>query len=232
MGVLLNNRKKTFIFFPHVILQISDTTLEEFLEELDSLTDAEAEDPKDSKSKASPSPLPSSASEEVSGSTAHVSAAGPREESPAGGKAEASSGSLEKKVRFSEELIQTVHTKQTTVSQDSACSESRCLGSLKASSSQTKQGPEQPVESAQRDDGSPQDQGGVPSAPPVDSEQPTQTECSKTDSEPLAVPCSLSPETPCGSEQENSALPVELTKCNISNTNTGMEGHQCLATYE
>lgn len=201
------------------------------MEELDSLTDAEAEDPKDLKSKVSPSPLSSSASEEVSGSTAHVSAAGLREESPVGEKAEASSGSLEKKVRFSEELIRAVHTRQTTVSQDSACSESRCLSSLKASSSQTKQGPQQPVESAQQDDGSPQDQGGVPSAPPVAGGQPTQTECTKTDSDPLAVPCSLSPEKACGSEQENSVLPVELTKCNISNTNTGMEGHQCLRTF-
>lgn len=197
------------------------------MEELDALTDAvdEVEDPKDgdSKMKVSPSPLSLSASEEVSGSTAPVSAASLREGSPQG-KTEASSPrSSEKKVRFSEELIQAAHKRQTTGSQDSASSESGCLSSFKASSPKKKQGPQQPLESAKQDDGSPQDQGGGPSAPPVAQQQPSQTECTKKDSNPSAAPSSPSPERACDSVQESSVQPVELAKCNISSTNTGMK---------
>ncbi|XP_035529795.1 coiled-coil domain-containing protein 9B isoform X3 [Morone saxatilis] len=208
-------------------LQTSDTTLEEFLEEFDALTDAEVEDLKDhdSKLKLSPSPDSLSASEEVSGSTAPVPAATLREDTPTQGKAETSSprGS-EKKVHFSEELVQGTHTKQTTGSQDSASSESRSLSFLKASSPKKTQPevqrPHQPLESAQQDDGSPQDQGGGPSAPPVAQQQASETECTKKDSTPSTAPSSLSPEKACASLQETSVQPVELAKCNISNTNT------------
>lgn len=174
--------------------------------------------------KVSLSPLSMSTSEEVSGSAAPVSATSLREDSPAQGKTGASfSQNSEKKVRFSEELIQVAHTRQTTGSQDSASSESRCLSSLKASSP----GPQQPLESAKQDDGSPQDQGGGLSAPPVVQQQSSETECTKKDSDPSAAPSSPSPERACSSVQDRSVRPVELAKCNISNTNTGMKWHQC-----
>ncbi|XP_045917775.1 coiled-coil domain-containing protein 9B isoform X2 [Micropterus dolomieu] len=205
-------------------LQTSDT-LEEFLEELDALTDAEVEDQKDQESKIelSPSPNSLSTSEEVSGSTAPESATPLREHAPTQGKAEASSprGS-EKKVRFSEELVQ--GTRQTTGSQDSASTEARSLSTLKASSPKPPphevQGSQQPLESANQDDGFPQDQGGGPSAPPVAQQQASETECTKKDSIPPTAPSSPSPEKACASLQESSVQLVELAKCNISNTNT------------
>ncbi|XP_075964282.1 coiled-coil domain-containing protein 9B [Anarhichas minor] len=192
--------------------QSADTTLEEFLEELDALTDAEVEDQKDedSKLKLSPDPNSLSTSEEVSGSTA----------APTQGKAEASSpqGS-EKKVRFSEALIQAAHTKQTTGSQDSACPRP-----LKASSPRKTQhkvqGPQQPLESAKQEDVSPQDQGGGPPAPPVAQQQASETECIKEDSTLPTAPSAPSAENACASLQPSSVQPVELAKCNISNTNT------------
>ncbi|XP_078031136.1 coiled-coil domain-containing protein 9B isoform X3 [Epinephelus lanceolatus] len=200
-------------------LQSSDTTLEEFLEELDALTDPELENLKDEdlKMKLSPSPDSLRTSEEVSGSTDS-----PREDTPTQGKAEASSprGS-EKKVRFSEELIQGAHT---TGSQDSASSESKSASSLKASSpkkpQQKAQEPQQPLESAKQDDASPQDQGGGPSAPPVAPQQAPETECTKQDSTLPQTPSSPSTEKACTSLQESSVQPLELAKCNISNTNT------------
>ncbi|XP_070698655.1 coiled-coil domain-containing protein 9B isoform X2 [Pempheris klunzingeri] len=198
-------------------LQTSDTTLEEFLEELDALTDPEGEDQKDQDSKMKPSPSPDSlsTSEEVSGSTAP--------DSPTQEKAQASSprGS-EKKVRFSEELVQGVHTRQTTGSQDSGSSESRSPISLKPPSPKKEQvqGPQQPLESAKQDDGSPQDQGGGPPAPPVAQQQASETENTKKDSTPPTAPSSPSPEKASASLQESSGQPVELAKCNISNTNT------------
>lgn len=205
-------------------LQTSDTTLEEFLEELDALTDAEVEDQKDrdSKLKLSPSPDSLSASEEVSGSAAPVSAADPREDAPAQGNAETSSPrASEKKVRFSEELVQGAHTKQTTGSQDSASSESRSPSSLKPPSPKKKQQPQQQrLESADRDHGSPQDQGGGPSSSPVAQQQTPESECTTKPSDPPTAPRSSSPEKACASLQESSVQPVELAKCNISNTNT------------
>nr|XP_033497795.1 coiled-coil domain-containing protein 9B isoform X4 [Epinephelus lanceolatus] len=200
-------------------LQSSDTTLEEFLEELDALTDPELENLKDEdlKMKLSPSPDSLRTSEEVSGSTDS-----PREDTPTQGKAEASSprGS-EKKVRFSEELIQGAHT---TGSQDSASSESKSASSLKASSpkkpQQKAQELQQPLESAKQDDASPQDQGGGPSAPPVAPQQAPETECTKQDSTLPQTPSSPSTEKACTSLQESSVQPLELAKCNISNTNT------------
>ncbi|XP_042357364.1 coiled-coil domain-containing protein 9B isoform X2 [Plectropomus leopardus] len=199
--------------------QSPDTTLEEFLEELDALTETEV-DQQDEDLKVMPSPSPDSlrTSEEVSGSTAS-----PREDAPTHGKAEASSprGS-EKKVRFSEELIQGAHT---TGSQDTASSESRNASSLKASSpikTQHKvQGPQRPLESAKQDNVSPQDQGGGSSAPPVAQRQAPETECTKKDRTLPNAPNSPSDaEKACASLQESSVPPVELAKCNISNANT------------
>lgn len=170
-----------------------------------------------SKMKVSLSPLSLSTSEEVSGSTAPVSATSLREESPAQGKTGPSlTQNSEKKVRFSEDFIQAAHTRQATGSQDSASSESRRLRSLKVSSVAS----QQPLENAKQDDDSPQDQGGGPSAPPVIQQHSSEIECTKKNSSP-------SPERACSSVQDLSAQPVELAKCNISNTNTGMKWHQC-----
>ncbi|XP_039993621.1 coiled-coil domain-containing protein 9B isoform X2 [Xiphias gladius] len=208
-------------------LQTSDTTLEEFLEELDALTDVEVGDQKeqDSKTKLSPSPDLLSTCEEVSGSTAPVSAATLREDTSTQGQAEASSPhNLEKKVRFSEEHIQGAHMRQTTGSRDSASSESGSQSSAKASSPKKNkhevQGPQQPLESAKQDDGSPQDQGGSPSAPPVAQQQASENECTEKDSNPPTAPKSPPAEKACASLQEGSVQHIELAKCNISNTDT------------
>ncbi|XP_023140519.2 coiled-coil domain-containing protein 9B isoform X2 [Amphiprion ocellaris] len=198
--------------------QTSDTTLEEFLEELDALTDADVEDLKDQDAITKLSPSPDSLPEEASG----VSAASSREDTPTQGKSEASSprGS-EKKVRFSEELIQGAHARQTAGSQDS---ESRSPSSLKAYSPKKikheEQEPRQPLESAKQDGGSPQDKGGGPFAPPVALQQASETECTNKDSNPPTAPSSPPAEKACASLHESSVQPVELTKCNISNTNT------------
>ncbi|CAK6976788.1 coiled-coil domain-containing protein 9B [Scomber scombrus] len=205
--------------------QSSDTTLEEFLEELDALTDAEAEDQKDqdSKMKLSPSPDSLNTSEEVSGSTDSVSAASSRKDTPIQGKTDAAPprGS-EKKVRFSEDLIQCAHTRQITSSQETASSASS-PSSLKASTpNEIKcevEGPQQPLESAKEDCGSPQDQGDGPFTP-VAQQQASETECTKKDSTHPTALSSPPAEKACASLQENSVQPVELAKCNISNTNT------------
>lgn len=164
------------------------------------------------------SPSPDSLPEEVSG----VSAASSREDTPTQGKAGASSprGS-EKKVRFSEELIQGAHARQTAGSQDS---ESKSPTSLRAYSPKKikheEQGPQQPLESAKQDDGSPQDKGGGPSARLVAQQQASETECTKKDSSSPTAPSSPPAEKACASLHESSVQPVELAKCNISNTNT------------
>ncbi|XP_068608487.1 coiled-coil domain-containing protein 9B [Brachionichthys hirsutus] len=118
----------------------SDTTLEEFLEELDALT-GEAEDRKDQDS-------------------APVSAANLREDSPPQEAAETSSPrSSDKKVRFSDELVRVAHARQNAGPQVSESSEARSPGGKKTSSPKKKQGPQQPLESAK------EDQGGPPPAP-------------------------------------------------------------------
>lgn len=200
------------------------------MEELDALTDTEAEDQKDQDSKVKLSSSPDSAStcEEVGGSAAPVSTATLREDTPTQGKAESSSprGS-EKKVRFSEELIQVAHMKGTTSSQDSASSESRNPSSLKASSPRKYkhevQGQQQPLESAKQDDGSPQDQGGGLCAPPVAQQQASEIECTKKDSITTTAPSYPPAEEGSASIEESSDQPIEVAKCNISNTNTGMQ---------
>ena len=204
---------------------MSDTTLEEFLEELDALTDVDVEDQtgQDTETKLSPSSDLQSVSEEVSGSAAPVSAATLREHPEA-----LSPRSSEKKVRFSEELIQGARTRQTAGSQDSASSESN----LKASSPSSKknkqevQGPQQPFESAKQDNGSPQDQGDDPSAPPVAQWESYEIECTKKDSSPPTSPNSPPAEKACASPEKACLQPVELAKCNISNTNAGMKYSQ------
>ncbi|KAK2826217.1 hypothetical protein Q5P01_020431 [Channa striata] len=208
-------------------LQKSDITLEEFLEELDALTDTETDDQKDQDSKTRPSSSPDSSStfEEISGSTAPVSVATSGEDTHTQGKAESSSprGS-EKKVRFSEELIQVAHMRQSTGSQDSGSSESRSPSSLKASSPKKDknevQRPREPLDSAEQDDGSPRDQGGGPPAPSVAPQQASEIECTKKNSITPTSPGCPPAEKGCSSLQESSVQPVELTKCNISNTNT------------
>ncbi|KAM3593986.1 uncharacterized protein V6R79_000262 [Siganus canaliculatus] len=195
-------------------LQTSDATLEEFLEELDALTDVELDD-QDSKTKASPSPDSLTSSEGTSPQpTAAVSAATMREDSSPQGTAEASSPrASEKKVRFSEELIQGGHTRQTAGSQDS---DSRNLSSLKTSSPKKNQGSPQPLESATHNDSGPQDQGGGQTAPPVSQQQASETECIGED--PHKVLTSPCPVKVCASPQDSPVQPVELAKCNISNT--------------
>ncbi|XP_047466936.1 coiled-coil domain-containing protein 9B isoform X2 [Mugil cephalus] len=204
--------------------QSCDTTLEEFLEELDALTDADAEDLRDQDSKAKLSPSPDSLSmpEGESGS-----AAAETEDIPAQAKAETSSprGS-EKRVRFSEELIQGAHPVQTTGPQDTQ--ESRSHSSVKGSSPKKSQDEtqrsQQPLERAKQDDGSPQDKGGGPSAPLVTQQQDSDNECTKKDINPPTPPSSSPTEKASASQPESSVEepvePVELGKCNISNTNT------------
>ncbi|KAF3844720.1 hypothetical protein F7725_007883 [Dissostichus mawsoni] len=196
-------------------LQSADTTLEEFLEELEALTDADVEDQKDVDLKMKPSQSPDSlrTSEEVSGSTTTVT-----EDTPPDDMADTSSpqGS-EKKVRFSKELIQGSHTNQTTGSQDSACSESRGASSLKDSSPKKQQHQVQgPLESAKQD----VDQEGVSSAPPIAQQQASEIKCAEKDSGPSTAPSSIYAEKDSASRQETSVQSIELAKCNISNTNT------------
>lgn len=172
-----------------------DTTLEEFLEELDALTDPEAEE-----SKVSPEPNSLSASEEAAGSTAPAS--DPGEDSAAQRKTEASSPrSSEKRVRFSEEPC---------LAKRNANPQARSVSSLKAS----KQGPRPSGEGAQRDGAVAHDQeGSVPPDLPVAEHQPSDTERARTDSsDRSAAPRSASPDRACGPS----------AKCSISNTNTGV----------
>ncbi|XP_053291348.1 coiled-coil domain-containing protein 9B [Pleuronectes platessa] len=204
-------------------LQMSDTTLEEFLEELDALTDVDVDDQtgQDTKTKLSPSSDLQSVSEEVSGSAASVSAATLREDASSQGRPEAlSPRSSEKKVRFSEELIQGARTRQTAGSQDSVSSEPKLKASSPKKNYQEVQGPQQPFESSKQDDGSPQDQGDDLSAPPVSQWESNEIDCTKNDSNPRTSPNSPPAEKACASPEKASLQPVELAKCNISNTNT------------
>ncbi|XP_063765761.1 coiled-coil domain-containing protein 9B isoform X1 [Eleginops maclovinus] len=198
--------------------QSADTTLEDFLEELDALTDADVEEQEgvDLKMKQLPSPDSLRTCEEVSGSTATLT-----EDIPRDAMAETlSPQDSEKKVRFSKELIQGAHTKQTTGSQDSACSESRSASSLKDSSPLKQQhqvqGPQKPLESAKQD----VDQEGVLSPPPVAQQLASETESSQKDSGPRTAPSSISAEKASACRLETSSQTIELAKCNISNTNT------------
>ncbi|KAM4625901.1 coiled-coil domain-containing protein 9B [Polymixia lowei] len=223
-------------------LQTSESILEEFLEELDALADPEIDDLRDGdpKVKSLPSPDAPESEEVVSGSGSEgvEVSGGPPGPGPAAilgedvltqGKAEAllPRGS-DKKVRFSEELIQGTPASHSTGTQGSACFESRELNTLKTSSpSKIKhevQSSKQPLVSAKEDVGSPEDQGDR--SAPVAQRQATealvvsQTECAKKDSVPPAAPSSPPPEKACASLQDSSVQPAEHAKCNINNRNT------------
>ncbi|CAN9502258.1 unnamed protein product [Ophioblennius macclurei] len=185
--------------------QILDTTLEEFLEELDALT--EDVDGTDTKTKSSPSPDDASTPEEASGS---------REDTPTQGKA----ASSEKKVRFSEELVQTAPPPRPTAgSQDSAASDARGPRSAKTPSPKKNKpearGPQKPPASSEQNDAGPQDKGGGPTAP-LDA----QTEITEKDSSPPALTDPSPTEKATASPRQSPVQPVELGKCNMSNTNT------------
>ncbi|KAM9708084.1 coiled-coil domain-containing protein 9B isoform 1-T1 [Menidia menidia] len=182
--------------------QTFNATLEEFLEDLEALTEAEGDDLKDqdSKEKASPSPDSLSASEELSGSAALVSAESLREDTLAQGKAEAMSprGS-EKKVRFSEEIVQNV-----PVGQDS----------FKASS--PKNNKREARVSVGEDGGCSQANGGAPPTGPVT----PPPEAPETDRDPAPAPSAPpAAETASASPPQMPVQPAELAKCNISNAN-------------
>lgn len=179
----------------YLTLQTSDTTLEEFLEELDALTDAVAEEGKDGDSteNASTDLLSLGASEDASAS---AGLALPHKE-------DSSPRSSEKKVRFSEKFLQPALARQTAPSQDSADSESTCLSSLNTSTPQ--------IEALER---ILEDQEGCPVAPPVAEQQPSENECTEPDSSPSSGP-------PSADRGPSSVYPAELSKCNINSTNAG-----------
>lgn len=186
----------------YLFLQTSDTTLEEFLEELDALTDAVAEEGKDrdSTANASTSLISPSTSEDATASAGLVL--------PAPHKEDSSPRTSEKKVRFSEKFLQPAHTKQTAPSRDSADSESACLSSLNASSPQ--------IEALER---VLQDQEGCPLAPPVAKQQPSLNECTEPDSSNSSCPPSA--DRAPSSAPESSVHSAGLSKCNINSTNAG-----------
>lgn len=183
----------------HLTLQTSDTTLEEFLEELDALTDAASEEGKDpdSTASASTSLLPLGVSEDA-----------PASAGPAPHKEDSPPRSSEKKVRFSEKFLQPAHARHAAPSGDSADSESTCPSSSDASSPQ--------IEALER---VPQDQEGCPLDPPVAEQQPSENECTEPDGSPSSGP----PPADRGpsSAPEGSVRSAELSKCNINSTNAG-----------
>uniref|UniRef100_A0A1A8CUN0 Chromosome 15 open reading frame 52 n=1 Tax=Nothobranchius kadleci TaxID=1051664 RepID=A0A1A8CUN0_NOTKA len=179
--------------------QTSDTTLVEFLEERDALTDANKQDLKDQDSKAKPDP--ESAAGEASVSD------GLREENVTQKKAESSpSRGVEKKVRFSEDLIQAAAAKQSSL--DSADSK----GPFKASSPKKNQHGSKPSESAKQDYGSSQDKGGGRPAPPVVQKQETEKIQANSNAPPTNKPCTCL--------HKSLVQPVEVSKCNSSSPNT------------
>ncbi|XP_056867992.1 coiled-coil domain-containing protein 9B isoform X1 [Takifugu flavidus] len=172
-------------------LQMSDTTLEEFLEELDALTDAVAEECKDRDSA-------------VNASTTLLSPSTSEDATPSAGLATAEDSSprtSEKRVRFSEESLPLAHTRPTAPSQDSAHSESASPTSLNASLP--------PLEASKCVQ---QDQGGCPPALLVAEQQSSESECTKTDSSPSGA---SSP--PSAHREPHSVHPAELSKCNSTN---------------
>uniref|UniRef100_A0A3B5K843 Coiled-coil domain containing 9B n=1 Tax=Takifugu rubripes TaxID=31033 RepID=A0A3B5K843_TAKRU len=172
-------------------LQMSDTTLEEFVEELDALTDAVAEECKDRDSA-------------VNASTTLLSPSTSEDATPSAGLATAEDSSprtSEKRVRFSEESLPLAHTRPTAPSQDSAHSESASPTSLNASLP--------PLEASKCVQ---QDQGGCPPALLVAEQQSSESECTKTDSSPSGA---SSP--PSAHREPHSVHPAELSKCNSTN---------------
>ncbi|XP_027855734.1 coiled-coil domain-containing protein 9B isoform X1 [Xiphophorus couchianus] len=190
--------------------QTTETTLEEFLEELDALTDANEGNLKDQDSKAKPDPL-SAPEDSDSLKEDKVTQRKAATSSPRG---------LEKKVRFSEELIQRVPAKQTTTSLHSAAPESK--GSLKASSPNHSevQRPQLACVSAEQDGSSSQDKGGGLPSPSVAQQQTSKTENVKKDTSSPEVSSVTSGEKTSTSPHESPVQPVEESKCNSSSTNT------------
>lgn len=186
----------------YLILQTSDTTLEDFLEELDALTDAVAEEGKerDSTANASTSRLSPSTPEDAAAPAGLVL--------PAPYKDDSSVSTSEKKVRFSEKVLWPAETRQTAASRDSADSESTRLSSLNASLPQIKA-----LESVL------EDLEDCPPAPPVAELQPSENECSEPDSGPS--PSTPSADRAPSSAAESSVHPAELSKSNINSTNPG-----------
>ncbi|MEQ2217532.1 hypothetical protein XENOCAPTIV_013809 [Xenoophorus captivus] len=211
--------------------QTTDTTLEEFLEELDALTDANGGNLKDLNSKAKPDPSSVPESQNMCDSDSL------KEDTVTQMKAETSSPrGLEKKVRFSEELFQRAPAKQTTTPLQSATPESK--GPLKASSTKYNevQRSQLPCVSAEQDDSSSQDKGGGPPAPPVTQQQASNTEHFKKDTSSPAVSSSTPAEKNRMSPHESPVHLVEVSKCNSSGTNTGIDDrinqhHNVLAKY-
>ncbi|XP_008397692.1 uncharacterized protein C15orf52 homolog isoform X2 [Poecilia reticulata] len=183
--------------------QTADTTLEEFLEELDALTDANEGNLKDQDSKAKPDPL-SAPEDSDSLKEDKVTQRKAATSSPRG---------LEKKVRFSEELIQRAPAKQTTTSLHSAAPESK--GSLKASSPKHSE-----VQRPEQDDSSSQDKGGGLPSPPVAQQPASKTENVTKDTSSPEVSSITSGEKTSTSPHESPVQPVEVSKCNSSSTNT------------
>lgn len=171
----------------YLLLQTSDTTLEEFLEELDALTDAVAEE-RDSAADASASLLSLSACEDAAAS---AGLGLPGEDS--------SPRASEKKVRFSEKFLQPAPTRPTALSRDSADSESTRLSSSNAPSPQT-EAPE----------GVLLEQEARPLAPPAAEQQPSENECSEAGS-------SRSPSPASADRAPGSGRPAELSKLNSTN---------------
>ncbi|XP_014895807.1 uncharacterized protein C15orf52 homolog isoform X1 [Poecilia latipinna] len=190
--------------------QTADTTLEEFLEELDALTDANEGNLKDQDSKAKPDPL--SAPEDFDSLKEDKVTQRKAATSPPRG--------LEKKVRFSEELIQRAPAKQTTTSLHSAAPETK--GSLKASSPKHSEVQRPPLAcgSAEQDDSSSQDKGGGLPSPPVAQQRASKTENVTKDTSSPEVSSVTSGEKTSTSPHESPVQPVEVSKCNSSSTNT------------
>ncbi|XP_061651148.1 coiled-coil domain-containing protein 9B isoform X3 [Phyllopteryx taeniolatus] len=187
--------------------QTSDTPLEELLEELDALTDAEAEEQRDqdSKTKLLLSPDVSITCEELRGSEGSLATL--RADISVQEKADSSSlRASEKKVRFSEELVLRAHTKQITGSQDSAKSESSPIFFLKASLQKKSQHEvlRQHLESAKEDEESHCQQ------------QASESKCTKKDISVPAAPCCPPADKACASLLESSVHPVELATCNTN----------------
>ncbi|XP_077395023.1 uncharacterized protein ccdc9b isoform X4 [Festucalex cinctus] len=196
-------------------LQTSDTPLEEFLEELDALTDADAEEQRDQdpKTKLSPSPDILNQREEAKGSKGSNTS---KQD-----KADASSPrASEKKVRFSRELVQGAHAKQMAGSRDSDNSESSPSGFLKASS-----------QKKIRHKVLQQHPGSAEGEASHRQEQNPESECTKKDIGAPAVPCCPPADKVCDSLPESSAQPVELTKSN-TNAEEAIDSRVCVLSLE
>ncbi|KAM4541399.1 coiled-coil domain-containing protein 9B isoform 3-T3 [Fundulus diaphanus] len=189
--------------------QTAETTLEEFLEELDALTEANGGNLKDQNSKAEPDPpnAPKDMCDSESLKEDTITQSKAVTLSPRG---------LEKRVRFSEELIQAAPAKQTTTPLHSASPESK--GTLKASPPKYSE-MQRPRVSAEQDDSSAQDKGGGIPAPLV-AQQPFKTQDIEKDTSSPAVSSPTPAEETNTSPHKSHVHPEEVTKCNSSSTHT------------